>query len=369
MSKLCLIFNIPSLYRKAIYKSIDEQYDCDWYFGPTTAGIKEMDTSILKRVRRYSVIGNVNKVFWNVGMLKLLFKKEYQNYFMLYENRCLTDYVFFFLAFFFYRKKRFYIWTHGWYGKEQGLDAKIKLWIYKHVNGVFVYGNYARNLLLEQGIPPEKLFTIYNSLNYDEQKALREDMQPSKVYSEYFGNSNPVIIFIGRLTKVKQLDMLIKSIADLKKIGEDYNLVFVGDGLEKDNLQTLVDSLKIKNQVWFYGSCYDEKTNAELVYNSDLCVAPGNVGLTAMHTMMFGCPVISHNCFEWQMPEFEAIIPGETGDFFTYKDNDSLTGTIRHWFHEKGGMRDIVRDACFREIDNNWNPYNQMRIIKKIIVI
>lgn len=55
--------------------------------------------------------------------------------------------------------------------------------------------------------------------------------------------------------------------------------------------------------------------NAELIYNADLCVAPGNIGLTAMHAMMFGCPCISHNDFSWQMPEFEAIVPYKTGNF------------------------------------------------------
>ena len=61
--KLCLKYNIPSLYRSAIYRMIDDEYDCDWYFGPTTAGIKEMDTSCLKNVKRYKVIGNVNLLF------------------------------------------------------------------------------------------------------------------------------------------------------------------------------------------------------------------------------------------------------------------------------------------------------------------
>lgn len=367
MNKLCLIFNIPSLYRKAIYESIDNQYDCDWYFGPTTAGIKEMDISSLKNVRRYKVIGNVNRMFWNVGMLKLIFKKEYQTFFLLYENRCLTDYFFFLIAFLFFPKKKFFIWTHGWYGKEHGLGARIKLWIYKHVTGIFVYGDYARNLLIMQGIPSDKLFTIYNSLNYEEQKTIRENLRSSKIYSEHFGNDYPVISFIGRLTKVKQLDMLVNAIAELRDKGEKYNLVFIGDGVEKEKLHELIRSLQIENCVWFYGSCYDEKTNAELLYNSDLCVAPGNIGLTAMHSMMFGCPVISHDCFEWQMPEFEAIKPWKTGAFYKYKDQSSLTDTISRWFEEKKNEREIVRQDCFREIDNNWNPYNQMSIIKEHI--
>ena len=119
------------------------------------------------------------------------------------------------------------------------------------------------------------------------------------------------------------------------------------------------------DKVWFYGVCYDEKTNAELIYNADLCVSPGNVGLTAMHSLVFGCPVITHNCFEWQMPEYEAIQAGVTGDFFTMDDTDDLTMVISRWFARKMDSREEVRKACFNEIDSNWNPYYQMDIIKK----
>lgn len=366
--KLCLIYNIPSLYRETIYRQIDNIFDCDWYFAlTTTAGIKEMDTSVLKNVSRYKVIGNVEKVFWNVGMLKLLFKKEYQTYFMLFENRCLTGWIFFWLAFKFFKKKKFYIWTHGWYGKENGKDAKMKLWVYRHVTGIFVYGDRAKRLLIERGILEEKLFAIHNSLDYDTQKPLRESIQPSTIYKDHFKNDCPTIIFIGRLTKVKKLDMVVDALASLRDNGEHYNLIFVGDGIEAENLKAKVKGLGLSDQVWFYGACYDEKTNAELIYNADLCVSPGNVGLTAMHSLMFGCPVITHNCFEWQMPEYEAIQGSETGDFFKMDDIVDLTVSISRWFQMKSDKRDDVRKACFNEIDTNWNPYYQIDIIKKNI--
>lgn len=363
--KLCLKYNIASRYRDAIYRAIDKAYDCDWYFGPTTAGIKEMDTSALKHVKRYKVIGNVEKVFWNVGTLRLLFKKEYQTYFTLIENRCITDWIFFWLAFKFFKNKKFYIWTHGWYGKETGRDAKMKLWLYRNVTGIFVYGDRAKRLLIEQGIPEEKLFAIHNSLDYDTQKALRDSIQPSDIYKAHFQNNLPTIIFIGRLTKVKKLDMVVDALARLRDKGEKYNFLFVGDGVERESLELRVNSLDLQDQVWFYGACYDEKNNAELIYNADLCVSPGNVGLTSIHTLTFGCPVITHNCFEWQMPEYEAIHEGMTGAFFQMDDVEDLTVAISRWFAEKSEKRDEVRKACFDEIDTNWNPYYQMEVIKK----
>lgn len=365
MKKLCLIYNTAPRYREAIFRSIDAEFDCDWYFGYTKTDIKEMDTSLLKYVSYYKSWGNPSKLYWKRGILKLLFKKEYQNFFMLAEVRSVTDYLFFGFASLLFPKKRIYIWTHGWYGKETGIIAKLKLWQFKKVTGAFVYGDRSKKLLIEQGVPEEKLFAIHNSLDYDTQKKLRNSIQSSDIYKEHFHNERPVIIFIGRLTKVKKLYMIIDALHNLSENGEIYNLIFVGDGSERINLGKRVIALGMQDHVWFYGACYDEKTNAELIYNADLCVSPGNVGLTAMHALVFGCPVITHNSFEWQMPEYEAIQTGVTGDFFKHGDVKDLAVSISRWFLKNSVRRREVREACFREIDTNWSPYYQMDVIKK----
>ena len=67
------------------------------------------------------------------------------------------------------------------------------------------------------------------------------------------------------------------------------------------------------------------------------------------------------------MPEFEAIHEGETGCFFKRDDINSLASTISKWLEEKGNKRQEVREACFKEIDENWNPHKQIKIIKSVI--
>lgn len=364
MSKLCIIYSIAPRYREGIFKEIDNHFDCDWYFGRMANDIKEMDYSILNNVRFIEQKGNPSKLFWKCN-IQLLFKKQYNTFLTLMESRAISDYFFVLLKAIFFHKKKLYIWTHGLYGKEGWLEATLKKWQFRHVDGIFIYSNYARDLMIKEGLPAEKIFTIHNSLHYDQQKALRESIEPSDIFKRHFGNECPTIIFIGRLTKVKKLDMILESLRILKEKGENYNLVFVGDGSERENLERKVESMGLRERVWFYGACYDEKQNAELIYNADLCVSPGNVGLTAMHALVFGCPVITHNCFKWQMPEFEAIQPGVTGDFFEMDNVEALTKCISQWFASKACLRKEVRKACFKEIDTQWNPYFQMEVIKK----
>jgi hypothetical protein len=96
-------------------------------------------------------------------------------------------------------------------------------------------------------------------------------------------------------------------------------------------------------------------------------VSPGNVGLTAMHTMVFGTPVLTHDDFPHQMPEFEAIKESETGSFFKYGDVESLADGISRWFDEKQDKRDEVRTACMYEIDTNWTPQFQLNVLSSVI--
>lgn len=91
--------------------------------------------------------------------------------------------------------------------------------------------------------------------------------------------------------------------------------------------------------MWFYGACYDEKQIAEFLYNADLCVSPGNVGLNAMHAMTFGCPVIRHSNMVAQMPEVEAIEDGLTGTYFEENNIESLAQSIK-----KSGSHLILKE-------------------------
>ena len=361
--KICMIPVSAPNYRKAIFQSIDDYFDCDWYVGITKSSVKKFDASCLKKVVYYKHLNS----YWKNNVQHLLFRKEYKTYIIGAESRCVSDYLFIGLKKIFFPKKRIFLWTHGWYGKENYIEKKLKLWMFNRADGLFLYGDYAKKLLIKEGIPLEKIFTIHNSLDYNQQLMLRNKCVSTNIYKKHFNNENPTIIFIGRLTSVKSLDLLINAVAELKKYGKNYNIVFIGDGSEKKSLEILAQKRRVENQIWFYGACYDEAVNAELVYNADLCVAPGNIGLTAVHVLMFGCPAITHNDFKWQMPEFEAIRVGSTGDFFERGNVESLVKTIIKWFDVHKNNRHEVREACFAEIDSCWNPNFQIKVIEKAI--
>lgn len=367
--KLCLIYNFAPHYRESIYRLIDQEYNCDWFFGNNTTNIEGLDLSILKHVGILQ-----NRVFvrspwyFQKGVLKLIWQKEYFTYFMLGDVHCLSTWLFVLLVKWIYPHKKVYFWSHGWYGKETVLKRIAKKVFFNLVEGIFLYGNYAKGLMLKEGFSAERLFVIHNSLDYDRQLSLRNKLVKSNVFLQHFGNNCKNLIFIGRLTIVKKLDLLIRALKKLNETGDKYTLTLIGDGDQKENLKMLVEKSHLDKNVWFYGACYNEEINAELIYNADLCVSPGNVGLTAIHSMMFGTPVATHDNYPYQMPEFEAIHEGETGTFFKYNDVDSISEKIANWF-TLAPNREKIRQNCYREIDNNWTPQYQIMVLKENLIV
>lgn len=363
-----MLFPYAPAYREPIYQLMDKEFNVDWYFcGNAERPLKLFDYQLLKRCSLTLKEDKVLGPFRKYKGVKDLHLDDYDVLIMagVYQN--LTEWELAFKYGLCKKKPKLFFWTHGMYGKESKFRKWLKNYFYKSSYGLLLYGNYARNIMIKMGYDEKKLFVIHNSLDYEKQLSLRKKVLSSSIYINHFNNNYPTLIFIGRLTKVKQLDMLIDAVSFLEQRGEHYNISFVGDGTEREQLKQKVKASGLENQVWFYGECYDEVSNAELIYNADLCVAPGNIGLTAVHVLMFGCPAITHNDFKWQMPEFEAIHEGKTGGFFKSGDTASLAESISRWFKEHGKERNQIRLNCFNEIDNFWTPNYQIEVLSKAL--
>ena len=362
--KVCLLSITASHYRARVYSEMDKQMDVDFIFGVDSTSVKRMDTSVLKKsIDVPNKYWGSSKWYYQSGVLS-----KTRKYDVIINDLgifCLTAWLILIRGIFI--RQKVYNWDHGWYGRENLIKKILKRIYFGLATGSFIYGDYAIRLMKENGLNGKKLFPIHNSLDYDSQLRMRKSIKKSTIYSDHFSNSFPVIIVIGRLNLRKKLNQLIDALSILKEQGRIFNLVLVGDGEDKVPLQQMVEKCQLSQQVWFYGACYEESTNAELILNADLCVVPGDIGLTAIHAMMFGIPVVTHDYYPNQGPEFEVIKEGITGSFFKHDDVKSLARTIVNWFELHSEDRESVRTACENEIDKNWTPQYQIDVLKKVI--
>jgi glycosyltransferase involved in cell wall biosynthesis len=133
-------------------------------------------------------------------------------------------------------------------------------------------------------------------------------------------------VFVGSLIKLKGVYELVEAFAKLqKKQGhEKHSLTFVGEGIEKDNLEEIIRKNSIRN-VTFLGAVVNEKV-MQILAEKDCLVLPSyqeGFGRVIIEMLSLGKPVIATKSGG---PEF--ILNEQTGLIVPPKDIDSLVAAM-----------------------------------------
>ena len=372
MKKVLIVSHNIALYRKSVFEMLMVEQDVDYYIAAScdqVSDIENVDSKFFESSKfiRLENIWFKKILLWQKNLGSEIFSKKYDAIIFLGDPHFLGCWLYGALLKF--SKIKVYFWTHGFIRDLNWKDKLKESAFFKLPYGFVLYGEQAKNRLVKKGFDSERLFPIYNSLDYKSQKYLREKIDVEQIRltkSRLFGNYNlPTLMFVGRLTPQKKLNILIEIVNKLHLKGFKCNLLFIGDGKERTYLEGVVHELGLKDYVHFYGKTYDEAELAELIMLSDVCVSPGEVGLTAMHVMSYGVPVITHDSYIHQMPEYEAVIDGVTGFLYRYGDYDNLFDKIVKFFDLKATVD--FKNNCIEMIENKYTPSVQVKRINDAI--
>lgn len=133
----------------------------------------------------------------------------------------------------------------------------------------------------------------------------------------------PTLLYLGRLDKEKNVDVLLRAFAlALKKT--DANFVIAGFGAEEKKLKELARKLKIKKSVTFPGFVSDE--DKPDLYNIADCFAIAGIAelqsIVTLEAMASGLPVIAVDAMA--LPHL--VHHGKNGFLFKLNDVESVAG-------------------------------------------
>lgn len=255
--------------------------------------------------------------------------------------------------------KRVIFWTHGWRSRKNGVGGWIKTLFYGIAHRLLLYGDGAKSIGISLGFAAVNLCVIYNGLDYRYQARLREQRERKTITLAAVREETskyPMVVCVARLTPECRLELLLRAQKLLIERKHLVSVLLVGDGPARKELETLSQQLNVP--VKFYGACHDEESICEIMSQVAVTVSPGKVGLTAMQSLAYGVPVITHGNAERQMPEWEAIIPGVTGDLFAEGDVGDLACKVEKWTRTLC-PREEVRRACMAMIEGRYNAVSQ----------
>jgi glycosyltransferase involved in cell wall biosynthesis len=101
---------------------------------------------------------------------------------------------------------------------------------------------------------------------------------------------------LGRLTVHKGYDVLIDAVADLAKTGRDIEVLVVGDGPRRGDLERRAAARGVKDRVRFLGAI---RRPARVLASSDVFVHPARregFGIVLLEALSLGVPVVATTC-------------------------------------------------------------------------
>ena len=170
--------------------------------------------------------------------------------------------------------------------------------------------------------------------------------------------------FCGRFT-IKSYISLLQVISLTK-----FKFALVGNDPKNNQIDVpqLLIQLNINNQVDLFDFTTDELSLSKIFNNSKIFVYPGQVGLSMLHAMAYGLPLIVHDNPIFQMPEYHCFDNMYSGFTFQHNNLNSLVNTLSTSLESRNLFS--ISDYNISCIENNYTHQTMVKnfqnMIKKI---
>ena len=265
-------------------------------------GTSNMPVFTGKMEKKFSEIVLVNKEFhfcgfsfvWQKGLIKEVLFGSYDVFLPQGNFGILSNYPILLIRWL--RGKKNIVWMCAYerpevsFGIKKKIRNKVSGMVLKLFHGSVAYSSHAKEYLVSRGMPAECIRVIGNTVDV---KSLHEksSMLQRQVCQEALGLKGDVILFVGKLTAAKKIELLLYALKELIDSGrDDVMLVLLGDGPVRGGLEVLSRDLGLNDHVRFEGVVIDGKEKYFRV--ATVAVMPGSGGLFINDCMASGLPVI-----------------------------------------------------------------------------
>ena len=248
--------------------------------------------------------------------LLFIARKELKNFDIIHIHEHRT---FFAIVIHYYANKYnipYIVQAHGsvmpFYQKTWFKKLFDKLWgndILNNASNIIAITGKESEQYMVMGVPEQKITIIPNGINLSEFQNLPEKGKFREKYS--IRSDEKVILYLGRINKIKGLEMLMEAFYDVSNHLKKVKLVIAGpdDGF-LGYLKEMSIDLRLGSKVIFVGPLYGEN-KLEAYIDSDIYILPSLYeifGITLLESILCGTPVIcTKEC------GISDIIDGEAG--------------------------------------------------------
>jgi len=244
---------------------------------------------------------------------------------------------------------------------------------YRRCDAVWTVSHGTANTLREYGYDGE--ITIMPN-GCDMPATFRDEDVRSALAHEYgLDASEPLLLFVGRMTYLKNIHLIIKALGALKRNGRAFSMLFVGSGEDAERITGLIKEQGLGKRVRLVGKVMDREKLRQIYCSSDLFVFPSvydNAPLVVREAAACGCASL---LIEGSNSS-EGVIHGQNGilaqasvedialgisDALTQYDLSALGRNARRDIYIS--WDDVLREAvdAYRRILADWKPKQRDR--------
>jgi glycosyltransferase involved in cell wall biosynthesis len=248
---------------------------------------------------------------------------------------------------------RFLIWTEEIRSSARGrssVQRALRRLLLPRADGFFAWGEPARDYLISQGVEPNRISVVPQSIDLDGWNRLRPLQSRSSLRAD-LGLTGITFLLVGRLVERKGLDRFIKSWSALPgSITSKATALIVGAGELATALANLSRDLGAQNIVFMGGLSPSEL--AKYYTACDVLVFPSLEdvwGMVVNEALLFGMPVLG----SLHAGAVQQLVKGkETGLAFDPNDIPAFTRILGQWIEQ---TPDISPEKC-RALGESQNP-------------
>lgn len=152
----------------------------------------------------------------------------------------------------------------------------------------------------------------YHSVSEDEKKELKKQLG--------FSEMQKIILCVGELLPNKNQQMIIRAMKDIVKEYPDIKLLLAGNGPEKTNLENLINSLGLDENVKMLGYVTNLQEYQKMADVAVSCSKREGLPLNIVEAMLSETPVVA----SMNRGHIELITDGETGFLVDADDYEAL---------------------------------------------
>lgn len=257
------------------------------------------------------------------------------------------------------------LWGHGYSKAETRLRDKTRATLAGLSDSLLFYNHTAAQMYIDSGYaPPARVFVALNTIDQSPVRAAKDawvnDPARLQAFKDQHGlGRGPMVLFVSRLQPWNRTEMLLEASVRLRQRFPGYRAVIIGDGPASDDLKARAKALGVEDCVSFLGAVYGEDQLAPWFLSASAFCYPANIGLSLIHAMIYGLPIVTSRELRSQNPEIEAFRDGHNGLGFDKDNTESMTQALER----------LLGDAALRDslAANAWDTVANDYTIRKMV--